>query len=111
MLPPNHLYSANVHNKAPKPVNVTVHYESNVHHDTKSDVIPPNGSKLFDQVTYSADSGSSTSVAPIKAITVKFADAPADENAHRVEPNVKGVHQVKDFHIVEEGDRLKAVQQ
>jgi hypothetical protein len=111
MLPPNHLYSANIHNRASKPVNVTVHYESNVHRDNKSDTIPPNGSRLFDQVTYSSDGGSSTSIAPIKTITVKLADAPSDENGHRVEPNVQGVHQVKDFHIIEEGNRLKAVQQ
>lgn len=101
VLPPNHLYSARVHNKTSKPVVVTVHYQAlDLHSEQKTETIAAGAEFLFDKVTFSADGGSSLSVAPIQSISAKFEDG---ADAVTQAPSVTGVVDVKDFDLVEDG--------
>ena len=107
MLPPNHLYSANVHNKTDKEVSVTVHYSSPDKNDSKTETIQAGASHLFPEVTYQA-SESHTNIVPVQKIVVK-SDSNDAEHTHNV--TVQGVNRVKDFHVTGGDNGLSVSQQ
>ena len=101
MLPPNHLYSAEIHNNTSKDVSVTVTYEDDQASETNTETLAPNSTKLFDVVNINR--GSWESVRPIRQISLH-----SKENDVHVDhvPTVQGVHQKKVYNIEENENNL-----
>jgi hypothetical protein len=107
MLPPNHLYTANILNSTDKAIEVTVHYKNPDRTDSKTEKVEPGAQHLFGEVTYNKDT--STHIVPVDKIVVHTAGDNASQSEHQ--PKVSGIHRVKTFQVTSGSSGLNVAEQ